>query len=398
MTSEISFKDKSNIEKVASVFFYTALIIEILIVIIDKSAYINPIEGRLFQITFALCVLKIAMTKYNLKEWLLILAFMSLGLFMDQWTDKNEAIRFIAFIAASKGIDGKKAMKVVFYITLAGCLLLVALSIMGIYGTTYLEADYYRGSGIERRYCLGMGHPNALHCMFWALVTLGIYLYLDSIKWYHYAVIAVVNIILFILTKSRIGMIVTMFTVLLGVVATYYKKLREQKWVYILAIIGFVLCVAFSVLCAFYDGFGVYGYREQFSFLGGLDQKLTGRIIDSSFTGHITKWTLFSKKEVIGLMDMGYIKLFYRYGIVPAIVYIVSIILLIIRSHKNNDIAATLLIVSFVIYNVMEAHIISPYFARNYMLMLFFGVWSEVFFTDKGTDGYFWQVNKILNK
>ena len=34
--------------------FYAGLVLELLIVIIDKSAYINPVEGQLFRITFIL--------------------------------------------------------------------------------------------------------------------------------------------------------------------------------------------------------------------------------------------------------------------------------------------------------------------------------------------------------
>lgn len=39
--------------------FYAGLTIELLMVIVDKSNYINPIEGRLFQITFLLFALKL---------------------------------------------------------------------------------------------------------------------------------------------------------------------------------------------------------------------------------------------------------------------------------------------------------------------------------------------------
>lgn len=392
--------DSTNlkINKIAQVLFYTALMIEAIIVLIDKSAYINPIEGRLFQITFALCVFKIALTKYNLKEWIIIFAFMTLGLFMDQWTDKNEAIRFIAFIAASKGIDCRKAMKTVFWVTLVGCIVIVLLAVIGVMGTVFLEADFSRGVGIERRYCLGMGHPNALHCMFWAVITLGIYLYIDKLKWYQYTCLMMANIGLYMLTNSRIGMAVSMLSIAMGMVASYYKKLCERKYIYILIIVGLMVCVLFSIICAGYDGLNRYEVGFTNPFVDWLDRKLTGRITDSSFTGHITKWTLFSKREVVGLMDMGYIKLFYRYGIIPAVIYISSIVLLIIHSSKKSDLGAALLIASFVIYNIMEAHIISPYFARNYMNMLFFGIWNEVFFVEKGSAGFFWQLKTIFNK
>ena len=60
------------ISKIADNIFYLGIIIEVLLVIIDKSAYTNPIEGRVFQFTFVLFLIKVCMTKYSWKEYLLI--------------------------------------------------------------------------------------------------------------------------------------------------------------------------------------------------------------------------------------------------------------------------------------------------------------------------------------
>ena len=46
--------------------FYGGLTIELLIVIVDKSNLINPFEGRLFQITFLIFLLKLQLTDYRL--------------------------------------------------------------------------------------------------------------------------------------------------------------------------------------------------------------------------------------------------------------------------------------------------------------------------------------------
>ena len=72
-------KEKITPDKIGQGIFYLVLLIEIGIVIVDKSAYINPIEGRLFQLTFLLCMAKIAVTRYSFKEWLVMAAFFVLG-------------------------------------------------------------------------------------------------------------------------------------------------------------------------------------------------------------------------------------------------------------------------------------------------------------------------------
>lgn len=55
--------------------FWLGLVIEILIVIVDKSAYTNPLESQLFRLTFLLFCIKIALTKYSAGEWLCMLLF-----------------------------------------------------------------------------------------------------------------------------------------------------------------------------------------------------------------------------------------------------------------------------------------------------------------------------------
>lgn len=384
--------------KLGTILFYLAIIIEVMIVIVDKSTLINPIEGRLFQITFILCAVKIAMTKYNFKEWLVMLLFMTIGMAVDQITEHNEVIRFVAFIAASKDVNQKKVLKVVLWGTAIGMLILVLLSITGVLGDVYLVEDFYRKVGIEKRYCLGLGHPNALHCMFWALVTLGIYVYYDSLKSYLYFILIVLNVGIFVLTNSRTGMLSTMISIVMGLFSHYVKRIKSSVWAYIFSIAVILLSVAFSVYVACFDGVPGESYVQLPNLLRKIDSVTTGRILDGGNVGNISKWRFFSDSRAKGYIDMGYIKLFYWYGIIPGILYVCSLIKLVFYCMKKHDIAKIILIVSFSIYTIMEAHIISPYFARNYLLMLFFGAWSEVFHVNKGTEGFFWQVKLLLGK
>ena len=75
--------------KIAYYSFYTAVIIEVMMVIIDKSAYTNPIEGRLFQLTFLLCLIKVCLTKYSKREYVAIILFCVLGAVSYFMTERN---------------------------------------------------------------------------------------------------------------------------------------------------------------------------------------------------------------------------------------------------------------------------------------------------------------------
>lgn len=376
-------------KKAGNILFYVVLLLELGIVLVDKSAYINPIEGRLFQITFLLCVVKICMTKYSLKEWLVIAAFFLLGAASYLATGRNEIIRVVAFIAAAKDIPVKQALKVTFYVTLVGVLCMVAMSLLGIMGSLYLEMDYGRG-GIERRYCFGLGHPNALHCMAWALITLGIYLYFEKLKWYHYLILFLGNIGLYLLTISRTGVLVTAVTILLGMTFALFPSFKEKKWLYIAGMAGVAFCILFSILAA--------AKGHDWKFLEWVDQYVTNRILFANYYTGMDKWSLFSNPGNKIYMDMGFVRLFYWYGIIPGIVYLAVKGIHLFYCYKKKDAAAFLVITMFVLYTVFEAHAISVYLARDYALLLMIGTWSDVFGLRSEAEGYFWQPRRILSR
>ena len=106
------FREKEGLlSKIAYYSFYIAVIIEVLMVIIDKSNYTNPIEGRLFQLTFLLFLIKVCLTKYTRREYAVILLFCLLGAASYFITERNEIIRLVMFVSACKNIEMKKCLK-----------------------------------------------------------------------------------------------------------------------------------------------------------------------------------------------------------------------------------------------------------------------------------------------
>lgn len=381
-------KLEDRIKQAGNISFYMALLIELGIAIVNKSAYMNPIEGRLFQITFLLCMIKIVMTKYSFKEWLVMTIFFALGAVSYFATGRNEIVRVVAFVAASKNINLRMVLKITFYVTLAGMLSLVVLSFVGIMGTVFLEADFGRGA-VERRYCFGMGHPNAAHCMFWALMTLGLYLYWKKLKWYHCLVLEIANIGFYLFTLSRTGMAVASVTILIAAVFCIFPELQEKKWVYVAGAVCCGICIGFSIFAA------VFGHNV--SLFVWIDRYLTGRIQWAYLDGGASMWSIFSVPEHISYFDMGFIRLFYWYGIVPGFAYIVVKGVQLFYCMKKKDAASFLVITMFVLYTVFEAHAVSVYIARDYALLLMVGVWSEMFGL-QGGEGYFWQPQKYLKR
>lgn len=141
-------KEKSTADRLTGIgnfCFYAGLILELIIVIIDKSAYINPVEGQLFRITFVLFLIKVCFTRFSLKEWMWLFAFIVLAGLCYLFSGRDEAVRLVVFCAAFKDMDVNKTLKTAFWITLTGCILLVIAAVSGLFGTMYIVDEGDRG-------------------------------------------------------------------------------------------------------------------------------------------------------------------------------------------------------------------------------------------------------------
>ncbi|NBH26604.1 hypothetical protein D3Z60_12465 [Lachnospiraceae bacterium] len=377
-TDTIMRTDKSLREKTAYLIFYLGVIIEIILVLIDKSAYTNPIEGQIFRLTFLLFFAKACLTKYSFREYAVIAFFLTVGAVSYFATGRNEIVRVVMFIAACKDIDMVKCLKVVFWMTLAGCLALILLSLFGILGTVSLTQDYGRGS-VETRYVLGLGHPNALQCMVCVLTMLGMYLYHAKWKWYYYALTLMVNVFFFLLTDSKTGFLVSAGAVFLFFVAS---KARNKILTGIFAAGNaavFAGSIVISIMSAknamcLWDYYWWAKTDRKIEFYLFLDTILTGRlhslIETDNHEGIMDTWSLFSSPQNDYYFDMGWVRLFYWYGIIPAVLAVIVLTVFVGYFIKKKRWEELVLFSMTALYTIVEAHIISVYIGRNYLLFI----------------------------
>ena len=387
-------RDESPIPRLA---FYIGLTIELLVVIIDKSNYINPIEGYLFRVTFLLFACKLILTRYERWEWVLLVLLEGIGFISYRVTGANDIIRIVTFVAACKGIPLKEMLKYTFYVTLSGCLVIVALAVTGIYGDISLtqpfghqalEDTLFIGAeaAAETRYTLGMGHPNALSCMFFMLVALGVYVWFEQMKWYNYLFLLLLDAGIYLLTTSKTSMLITTAFLCGAFLISYGKRLQKIPFFYVCGLLVFFLCIAFSVdaaVCAqqvrdarwneYY--YGVRCDDAHIVALRKIDNHISGRILsltDSIYNeGMIQTWSAFSCENNMNYyFDMGWVKLFYRYGVISGIFYVAANLALLWQLWKKKDACGLVLFVAFAVYTVVEAHLISVYIGRNYLLMM----------------------------
>ena len=164
------------------------------------------------------------------------------------------------------------------------------------------------------------------------------------------------------------------------------KSFRERAILYLCGFLVFSVCIAFSVdaaVCAQrvrdaqWNEFFYLNSRDNahIAALARIDRHISGRIIsltDSTYNeGMIQTWSAFSCENNMNYyFDMGWVKVFYRYGVIPGILYIAANLALLWQLWKKRDACGLVLFVTFAVYTVVEAHLISVYIGRNYLLMM----------------------------
>ncbi|MDO4284056.1 MAG: glycosyltransferase [Eubacteriales bacterium] len=420
---------QDKLERPTAILFLIALWIEIAIVVIDKSDFLNPWEGQLFRITFLLFACRMigawrlpagrtgtesgggqmgdgvsALPPPTGREFLWLAAFLVLGVVSWRLSGRNELLRMTVFVAACRTMPVRRVMRFALWGTAAGCALLALLSVTGVYGVLSLTQDF--GRGMETRYALGLGHPNALHCMALMLTVFGMYLYEKRMTWPGYAGLFLGNLLLYRFTRSNTGFALTAAAI--AAFALFYASdrragqanrsggpkqsaaekraapvrstserqekhsggaftcLRRAGMLYVAGEILVAACILLSVLAA------IFGYDVPV--FARLDGALNGRIAslwDSTFhDGTLSTWSLFSERRNDNFFDMGFVRLIYWYGVIPAAAMLGVLFALLRAVRRKRDAAALIMIVVYSVYTVVEAHLVSEYILRNYLLLL----------------------------
>ena len=370
---EYSMKESEGhnfIESLTRMMFGLALVIEILCVVIDKSSVTNAYQSRMFLVAFALCAVRclwcFLRRRYSRRELVLIAAALVIAVIGWRVTGNNDLIRFLAFLCALRTVNVRRAAKLTLWLTLAGCLVLGLLSAFGVLGTRTLTTDY--GNGVETRWTLGLGHPNSLHCMALMLMLLGMYLYDRYLKLYLYAVLLLGNVILYFMTDSDMAFLVGTAAILLSLAMHYGGRWANGRLVYGGGAALFALGLAFSVFAAVSDP------REDLRLMELDGSLFTGRIYSLWETiyheGTLATWKWFGSRFNTYYFDLGWVRVVYWYGIIPALIIIALVFILIWYFYKTGNRAAFVMLIAMVLYTVMEAHLVSEFIGRNYLLFL----------------------------
>ena len=355
------------LDNICAGLFYLGLAAEILLVIWDKSSWTDPYMGQICRMTFLLFAVCCACSvrKSTMAEDIVFAIGVLIGALSWRFGGRNDLLRIVIFLRAAGTVSVPRAMKVTFVSSVLGCLGLVGLAFAGIQGHLYQTYDY--GHGVETRWDLGLGHPNSLHCMAAMLLIFALYLFEKRMKLYLYVLLGVGNVLLYGLTRSNTAFAISMLALMLSLILHYGKKLAAGNAVYFLGELFLFGGLLFSVFC------GIYRPSDH-RLLAKLDHVLTGRISSLWTTtfheGTLSTWKWFGQRLNVCYFDLGWLRVVYWYGVIPALVIIGLTFALLEHARKTRDKAAFLLLLCFGLYTVFEAHLVSAYIGRNYALFI----------------------------
>ncbi len=360
-----------------SFLIYLALIIETALVLIDESELPYSSMSLVFRGTFVLSFAALCLKPHGKRAWAALVLLMLFGVICWRITGRNEILRFTVFAAACGGEDLRKLLKTAFFLTLGGCLLIALLSVTHLFGAVSLTADYRMDGGVETRYALGFGHPNALHCMCLMLMLLAIAIWQQRFRWWHYLLLTAGNAALYLLTDSRtgaaIGFLAIAFSLWMKVLegrAASGKSFRQGLvTAHFFAAAGLIVdAVAFSVWAAKNS----WDSTNYWSSAYPVNLKLNGRIAELYYgaveRGSLDAWTLFGTRGSERFFDMGFVRLYYWYGILPASLVILAVWLLLVLCRRYGETGCLVMITCMTVYTVLEAHLVSVFIGRNYLV------------------------------
>lgn len=377
---ELCSKVYNALKKRADLFFWLAFIIELLILVGGFSVFEIPFRGRLTHVAFGLFGVKILLTYYSKREWLIIVFLGLIGTISYLTIDDEWVLRIVVMVIASKGVAVKRIITGIFIASLIGYLLVIGLSLVGVGGEITSTADFGRG-GMETRWCLGFSHANNLHGTLWYVISLGLLLLKEKFRWYHAVLLTIVNIGLYQLTSSRTGMLVAQVMIIGTLCYSLWPRIKDIKCLYWFG--GIV--TSFLVFISIYSA--AFGVKHN-ALLYKFSQLLTDRLESLTWWEDFYSWRLFGADFPKEPVDIGFITIVSNYGYVILAVYLLCIFILIYDCLTKKKWVEYMVLMTCVFYTFMEStYVINVPLLCNFTVVLLLGTWNTFFKRDNSVCG-----------
>ena len=382
MSQEVSALRKAGaalygiLKRISGPALWAGLAIELLIMVIEKSSLVNPYEGLLFRLTFCLFSVKVlelfCAGRFRKKELAVYAALLLLGVISWRCSGRNQLLRFMMFILAVRGEDNRKVLKAFLFSMISGTAVLAVLSVLGVLGTVTETANF--DGAVSTRFCFGMGNPNSFQIMVGAIVLLAMILYGQTCRKFWFAVLFALDVLLFILCRSLMGTgLITLSVLWTFLMREQSERQGAQGAAELNRRICAVMKAVFVLGLLFCIAGAIWGLENPF--INWVDSHLmSGRIASIwDFTFHdgtLSTWTLFGSRLNTRFFDLGWIRVIYWYGVIPALLILWMTGRLEAVMEKKGDLYGCMAVIVISLFTLTEAHFVSEYIGRNYLLVM----------------------------
>lgn len=310
---------------------------------------VSDILKLIMAVACLMLAIKLTFMKWTGKELVIAIYLNLLGILIWIFSGRYNILVTILVITSLKDIEIERALKICFWSITSFFAIHMILILLGILDS---ELSYSLDEGIRKRYGLGYLHPNPAHSVVVVIIFLGLLAYKEKLKTCHYILLALFNFIIYYFTDSRTGMLLA----LLGIIGAYIlylaRKLRLNKYVDVVMrnkVIKFFISNTFIIMTAF-SFIGCFLYSK-YGILGNIGT-VSARFMTASRVIENDSITLFGQRDIT--TDLGYIYIFYRYGVVLWGVWLAAYSMLLRKVIQNKLYVECVLILCFAMYSMIE--------------------------------------------
>lgn len=322
----------------------------------------NDSKIYLILILFGLVILfyKIITESYTKRQIAFVGSLVLIGVLNLAIASKITLLLTGICIAGMKKVDSERMFRGIYQIRLVTFIAMVVLSLSGIIENNMLTM--WRNGVLNVRYDFGYGHPNTAHINFFILVSLYIYLNHHKMNFVHYAIVGVLNLVVYHYTVSRTGLFVTTLLLLFAVFSRIHSRsirtflCRIPKYAY----------AATAVL-----SFGLSYLYDKIDFVKGLDRIFNGRLSYGNYYLNNFGLSLWGNNLIgdNGILDNGYLVTYIQCGLCGFLSVSIMFFLIAKFIERTEDISKAVLVSVYAVYFISEGFL--PNIFMNIPLLYF---------------------------
>lgn len=355
--------------------FIVASCVELAMGILEMCNFEFPMKRIVLWGFFFVYSLNMITNKYVKREKIAFAIVFILGILLYANTGINTGIKASVYVMALKGIDSKKLLKSFLWTAMSMVIGIIIGTLFFDFGDIFFWVKTRDEKISKMCICLGFSNPNRLQLLLYGILSYFLLLYGKAIG--RLGMISTMAAYFFMayLTDCKTGMLIgaLLFIAVLSARKIKTDHLADILMIFFLIGLGIMMIVSFLAAANIEKGFWMNLINE---FISGRMNQLEEYTSKAFYNlPFMESWSLFSSRNNRNGYDMGYIYIFYYYGIVMATVYLAFIVGSVERARRRKDSLGIVLIAGLCVYLFMETGYYSNYLTRDFLLITSAVVW-----------------------